>query len=42
MYIKTVGIEVLRLVLRVPLSLRWLPCSVYSRMARLINPHRNR
>lgn len=40
--IQQVGIEVLRLVLRVPLLLLWLLCFAFLLTALLINQHRNR
>ena len=42
MYIKTVGIEVGRLALRLPLLLLWLLCFACLLTVRLINQHRNR
>jgi hypothetical protein len=42
MFIKTGGIEALRLVLRVPLLLRWVLCFAFLLLIRLINQHRNR
>ena len=42
MFIKTVGIEVLRLAFRVPLLLLWLLCFVCLPTALLINQFRNR
>jgi len=42
MFIKTVGIEVLRLVARLPLLLLWLLCFACLLTVRLINQFRQR
>ena len=42
MFIKTVGIEAMRLVLRVPLLFLWVLSLCFLLLIRLINQHRNR